>query len=162
MNAVLIAGKGGWQKMLARKLWIAFRFVVFGVGGFLLLWFSMIALVMEFSPPSEHLMSPYLALPLAFLGALMMLYGAGEWGRWGYLLVFVSTPLVAFLAFIIPWPKWFEDSMGNKGSFVLFLALPFVLSYIAVRRFYRRRDARNNSTAHEDLPGSISEEQPTK
>jgi hypothetical protein len=155
-----MTGKSAPQTF-ARKLWVAFRFVVFGVGGFVMLWISMIALVMEFLPPIDHWMSPYLALALAFIGALMMLFGAGEWGRWGYLLVFISTPLVAFLSFTIPWPKWFDDLMG-KDSFILLLALPFVLTYIAVRHYYRRRDARNNSLANVDSPVQVSEEQPSK
>lgn len=146
---------------IARKLWIAFRFVVFGVGGFVMLWISMMALVMEFLPPIDHWMSPYLALALAFIGALMMLFGAGEWGRWGYLLVFISTPLVAFLSFTIPWPKWFDDLMG-KDSFVLFLALPFILTYLAVRGYYRRRDASNSSATDSGLLAPNSEEQTSK
>jgi hypothetical protein len=161
MSAVSISGKGAWQRTLARKLRIALRFSVFGVGGFVLLWISTIALVMEFSSPREHWVSPYIALPLAFVAALMMLFGAGEWGRWGYLLVFVSTPLVMFLLFVIPMPKWVDDSL-NKGSFVLLLVLPFIVSYIAVRHYYRRRDAKNNSPAHEELPVSASEEQTSK
>jgi hypothetical protein len=161
MSGVSITGKSALQT-LAGKLWIAFRLVVFGVGGFLLLWISVIALALEFSPPVEHWMSPYLALLLVFVGALMMLFGAGEWGRWAYLLVFVSTPLVLFLTLTIPWPKWFEHSMGSKESFALLFALPFILTYIAVRFYYRRRDARRNSTAHEKLSGSVCEEQTSK
>jgi hypothetical protein len=161
MSAVPMTGKSAPQ-MPARKLWIAFRFVVFGVGGFLLLWISMLALVLEFSSPSERWMSPYLALPLVFVAALMMLFGAGEWGKWAYLLVFVSTPLVAFLGFIIPWPKWFEDSIGNKGSSVLLCVLPFILTYIAVSRYYRRRDPRNDPAVHTDLPAPVSEEHTSK
>jgi len=148
-------------RALAGKVWIAFRFVVFGVGGFVLIWISMLSLVMEFSSPREHWMSPYLALVLAFVAALMMLFGVGEWGRWGYLLVLVSSPLVAFLSFVIPWPKWLDDLMG-KDSFILLLALPFILTYIAVRRYYRRRDSKRSSALNEDLPGPIPEEQTTK
>jgi hypothetical protein len=156
-----MTNKSAPQITIARRLWIAFRFVVFGAGGFVLLWISTIALSMEFSSPREHWVSPYIALPLAFVAALMMLFGAGEWGRWAYLLVFVSTPLVMFLLFSIPLPKWVDDSL-NKGSFVLLLVLPFILSYMAVRYYYRRCDARNNPTAHEDLRVPVSEEQTSK
>jgi hypothetical protein len=141
-------------------LWIAFRFVVFGAGGFVLLWFSTIALGMGFSPSREHWISPYFALPLAFAGALMMLFGAGEWGRWAYLLVFVSTPVVLFLGIIIPFPKWVDDL--SKESFVLLLILPFILSFIGVRHYYRRRDARNNSTEHKEVNVPVSKEQISK
>jgi len=145
----------------ADKLWIAFRFIVFGIGGFLLIWVSMLSLAMEFSSPKEHWMSPYLALALAFVATLMMLLGVGEWGRWGYLLVLISSPLVAFLSFTIPWPKWFDDIM-NTGSFILLLALPFIFTYVLVRRYYRRRDAKANSALNENLPGPIPEEQTAK
>jgi hypothetical protein len=161
MSTAPITSKSAPQIALARRLWIAFRFVVFGVGGFVLLWISTIALGMEFSSPREHWISPYLALPLAFVAALMMLFGAGEWGRWVYLLVFVSTPLVLFLFFVIPLPKWFDDSL-NKGSFVLLIILPFILSYIAARAYYRRRNTRNSSTEHKEVNVPVSEEQISK
>jgi hypothetical protein len=161
MSTASISGKSASQITLARKLWMAFRFVVFGVGGFVLLWISTIALSLEFSSPAEHWISPYFALPLAFAAALMMLFGAGEWGRWAYLLVFVSTPVVLFLLFIIPLPKWVDDSL-NKGSFVLVLVLPFILTYIGVRHYYRRRDARNNSTEHKEVIVPAPEEQISK
>jgi hypothetical protein len=148
MNAVSITAKSAPQMTFARKLWIASRFVIFGVGGFVLLWTSMF-------------ISPYLGLPLAFVAALMMLSGAGEWGRWAYLLVFVSTPLVMFLFSVIPWPKWVDDNL-NKGWIVLLFALPFILTYIAVRRYYRRRDTRNDRVAHADLPIPLSEEHTSK
>jgi hypothetical protein len=149
------------QMTLAKKLWVAFRFVVFGVGGFVLLWISMLALTFEFSTPSEHLMSPYLALLLAFVGALMMLFGAGAWGKWGYLLVFVSTPLVMFFLFLIPPPKWLDDFF-NKGTVVLLFILPFVFTYLAVSGYYRRREARNYSAPQADLPVPASEERISK
>jgi hypothetical protein len=160
MSAVSMTGKGA-PLILARKLWIVFRFVVFGVGGFVLLWISMIALSMEFSAPPEHWISPYLALPLAFVAALMMLFGAGEWGRWAYLFVFVSTPFVMFLLFVIPMPKWLDD-IFNKESIVLLFALPFVFTYIAARRYYRRQEAKNDPAAHTDLPDPVSEEHTPK
>jgi hypothetical protein len=159
MSAVPMSSKSTTQT-LARKLWIAFRFVLFGVGGFALLWISMLALV-DFSSPGERWMSPYFALPLSFVGALMMLFGAGEWGRWAYLFVFISTPFVMFLFFVIPWPKWVDNNL-NKGSIVLIFVLPFILTYIAARRYYRRRDPRNDSATHKDLPFPVSGEQTSK
>ncbi len=124
-----------------KKLWIAVRFIVFGVGGFLLLIINWLALVLRFSSPPETMMNPFLAFLLVLVGALMMLFGVGEWGRWAYLWVFVSAPLMVSLFLVIPWPKWLVDlNLGGKETGVLLFALPFVVSYIAVRRYYRHRD----------------------
>ena len=85
---------------ICQRVWIALRFIVFGVGGFWLLMFCWIARL----EPATHLMNPFLALPLGLIGALMMLFGAGEWGRWAYLWVFLSTPLVvsSLLSSLLP------------------------------------------------------------
>jgi len=130
--------QGAWK-----KLWIVERFIMFGVGGFLLLMISWLALVLRFSSPPETIANPFLAFLLALFGALMMLFGVGEWGRWAYLWVFVSTPLMVSLFLVIPWPKWLANlNLGGKETGVLLFALPFVVSYFAVRRYYRRLDAK--------------------
>jgi hypothetical protein len=36
------------------------------------------------------------------LGAVMMLFGVGEWSRWGYLSVFLSFPISLLLLFLFP------------------------------------------------------------
>jgi hypothetical protein len=38
----------------------------------------------------------------SFVGAAMMLFGAGEWGPWWYLLVFFSIPGTLSLLFLVP------------------------------------------------------------
>jgi hypothetical protein len=85
------------RETLAWRIWIAIRFIVFGVGGFIALWISWLSLIFAFDPPSQRLFSPFVAVPLALVGALMMLYGGGQWGRWAYLWVFVSVPIVITL-----------------------------------------------------------------
>ena len=129
-----------------QKIWVAVRFVAFGVGGFLLLLFSCITLVERFTSPRQGHTSPYLACALAVAGALMMLFGVSEWGRWAYLWVFLSVPLSVFLLSVIP---------SDKGSGVLVFAVPLLVSYIAVRTYYRRRGART-------VPISVSQEQSSK
>jgi hypothetical protein len=44
-------------------------------------------------PISRDTMSPFVSLPIAFAGAVMMLVGVGEWKRWAYLWVFLSMPI---------------------------------------------------------------------
>src|SRR6266850_1516430 len=104
--------QGAWK-----KLWIVERFIMFGVGGFLLLMISWLALVLRFSSPPETIANPFLAFLLALFGALMMLFGVGEWGRWAYLWVFVSTPLMVSLFLVIPWPKWLANlNLGGRNG----------------------------------------------
>jgi hypothetical protein len=79
-------------------------------------------------------LSPFLLVPLSLIGAVMMLFGVGEWGRWGYLLVFLSMPMSLSLLFLVP--------TGGKDVFVLVPTVSAVVSYIVVRRYYSRRKSR--------------------
>jgi len=73
------------QIQFRQKLWIAIRFVVFGLGGLLL--------VIQ----TCTYLHPYLSPPLALAGALSMLFGSGAWGRWAYLFVFFTIPGMVIL-----------------------------------------------------------------
>ena len=121
----------------AQRIWIAVRFVVFGVGGFLLIMVSWVDLESRLTTPPDNFMSPYLAAPLLLVGTLMMLFGAGEWGRWAYLWVFVSTPIA--ISSLIRLPPFFA---GDKITGMVIFSLPVVISYVIVRVYYRRQDAR--------------------
>ena len=131
-----MTGSSTPRKQLSLRLWIAIRFVVFGVRGFLLLMFCWIALLDEAFAHGERLLNPFLALPLGLSGALMMLFGVGEWGRWAYMWVFLSTPLA--FSFLLLFPN---AGLG-KESGVLVCTLAFLVSYMLVRRYYRRRNIR--------------------
>jgi hypothetical protein len=62
-------------------------------------------------------MSPFLLVPFSLVGALMMLFGAGEWGRWGYLLVFLAIPVSFSLLFLIPsTSKGYRRHHPNRGG----------------------------------------------
>ena len=122
---------------VAQGIWIAVRFVIFGVGGFLLIMISWADLESRFTTPPTNFMSPYLAAPLLLVGALMMLFGAGEWRRWAYLWVFVSTPIC--ISSLLRMPPFFG---GGKATGMLIFSLPVVISYVIVRAYYRRQHAR--------------------
>jgi len=84
-------------------------------------------------------MSPFLLAPLCLAGAAMMLFGVGEWGRWGYLLVFLSIPVSLVLLFIMP--NFLVRVAGTAGE-----ALGFIIPASAVagtcavvRKYYARR-----------------------
>ena len=136
-----------------RKLWIGVRFVVFGVGGFLLVTYSWIALITVALKDPDQMMNPYLAGPMLLVGPFSMLYGADVWRRWAYLCVFLATPVVVSLFILISHfvpedassPGWSElwGSIDPKLLGVLVFSLPTVVTHWIVRRYYRRQDARN-------------------
>jgi putative flippase GtrA len=125
---------------LLKKTWVAVRFVLFGVLGFLVMfgsWVMLLALLLSRHHENGE-MSPFLLAPLTFLGALMMLFGVGEWGRWAYLLVFLSIPFSFLLLFLVPTP--------GKEVGVIVPSLAAVSTYMVVRRHYARRKRRNSDT----------------
>jgi hypothetical protein len=164
MKIAPMTNKSAWPETTLQKTWIAVRFIIFGVGGFLLLMFGWIATIERPFLDSERLMNPYLAFFLALVGSFMALFGVGKWGRWAYLSVLLSTPLVVSLMMVIPWPDWARGGInwGSKDMGVLIFALPLIVSNLIVRRYYRRRDARNAPAPHEDLSVSASGEQTSK
>ena len=120
-----------------QRIWIAIRFVIFGAGGFLLTMVSWANLESRFTAPRTDFMSPYLAAPLLLVGALLMLFGAGEWHRWAYLWVFASTPIA--ISSLVRLPAFFG---GGKITGLLIFSLPVIISYVVVRGYYRRQSAR--------------------
>ncbi len=118
---------------LLRTVWTAFRFVVFGVFGFVVMFFSFVELLDRLT--SIHHREGYLAplglIALCGLGSLMMLFGVGEWGRWGYLLVFLSMPVSLLLLFLFP--------HAGKNVGVVVPTLASVGTYSVVRAYYARR-----------------------
>jgi len=122
-----------------RKAWIVLRFIMFGVGRFYLLVLCSLELAAQAFDSRGHLLHFAVALPLAAVGALMMLFGAGEWGRWAYLWVFLSVPLGVCLLVLLPTPY-----SGDKETGVLILIVPLIVSYVIVRLYYRRRNAQRD------------------
>jgi len=122
-----------------RKVWVAFRFVVFGVFGFVVMFFAFVALLDRLT--SLHHANGYLAplglIALCALGSLMTLFGVGEWGRWGYLLVFLSFPIALLLLFLVP--------HAGKDVGVVVPTLASIGTYILVRAFYARRKRRQHA-----------------
>ena len=121
------------------KVWIALRFVAFGVFGFVVMFFAFVVLIDRVT--SIHHEKGY-AVPIGLivvcgLGAVMMLFGVGEWGRWGYLFVFLSIPVSLLLLFLMP--------HAGKDVGVIVPALASVGTYIAVRTYYARRKRRELS-----------------
>jgi hypothetical protein len=82
-----------------RTAWIALRFIVFGVFGFIVMLSSFVALVDRLTSIQHErgYLIPLGLIAVCGLGEVMMLFGVGEWGRWGYLFVFLSIPVSLLL-----------------------------------------------------------------
>ena len=135
---------------LAPNLWITIRFVIFGAGGFLALWIGTISLIEFFDSGSPAMVRLVAALPLTFAGALMMMCAGGVWCRWAYLWVFLSPPiLVAILTvvdrFLPNWERYVPFDPKSTG--ILFFVVPMLVSYLAAKRYYKRREAAQTPSA---------------
>jgi|HubBroStandDraft_4_1064222.scaffolds.fasta_scaffold91136_3 hypothetical protein len=116
-----------------RTAWIALRFIVFGVLGFIVMLSSFVALVDRLTSIQHErgYLIPLGLIAVCGLGGVMMLFGVGEWGRWGYLFVFLSIPVSLLLLFLFP--------HAGKDVGVLVPALASIGTYITVRAYYARR-----------------------
>ena len=124
---------------LLGKVWIAFRFLMFGVFGFVVMFVAFVALIGRLTSINHEkgLVASLGLIVVCGLGAVMMLFGVGEWGRWGYLFVFLSIPVSLLLLFLMP--------HTGKEIGVIVPTLALVGTYIAVRVFYARRKRRELS-----------------
>ena len=130
------------RKTVIQKAWIAARFVLFGLLGFWVMLGFTVAFASRVSGHDPHLISPFLSLPLALVGAVMMLYGVGEWGRWAYLWVFLSMPISLWLLLLVP-GAW--DSIGLP---LIVAALAAFFSNAGVQIYYSR-EAREETVEDE-------------
>ena len=117
-------------KKIGKFIWISFRFVAFGVAGFLIMMYFLLAFFARIIEHDLSLVHPLLSFPLALIGALMMLFGAGEWGRWAWLWVFFSIPLSMLVCGFI--------GFGGKEIFLVVAMVAAIITYLAVRYYYKR------------------------
>lgn len=118
----------------------AIRLVLFGFGGCIVWFASMIGLIVSFV--GEKTTVGPLVLSVAFiLGALAILYGTGEWGRWAYLLVFFSIPASLILFALIPSP------LLHSFTLLAILVPGFCayFTYYRVRSYYARKLAKSET-----------------
>jgi len=133
--------------MLLKKGWVALRFILFGIGGFLVMVFAAIEIdewrTWNGLYPPRH-MSPFASIPLSFVGPLMMLFGVGKWGRWGYILVFLSMPVSFLMLFLVP-DNWLPH---DKEFGILLVAAVLGLSAIGTNKLVDRYYDKQNSAVH--------------
>ena len=77
--------------------------------------------------------NPLVSALLALIGAAMMLFGSGEWGRWAYLSVFLSIP--ALFALMTALPQRISDRIGSPAFLVAILGLTAWMAYLLSRRY---------------------------
>jgi len=127
-----------WRKIL-RTAWVAIRFVLFGIGGFLVMLNAGLVLF-DGSPFTGHrLLARLLAVLLVAIGALSMMFGTGSWHRRAYAFVFLSFAFAPILFWLFP--------RIDKGGGVLIMTVPAIVTYLIVRGYYRWRDARQKSAS---------------
>lgn len=127
--------------MFLSKLWVAVRFVLFGVGGFVFMFVSWVALLDRMTGGHDFSLNPLLSVAFTVLGAVAMLYGVGGWGRWGYVLVFLSIPCSMFFGLL----PMFKHS--GKGFGMVVPAMAAGITYFVVRKYYDSRRKKELSTA---------------
>jgi hypothetical protein len=123
------------------KIETAIRFVVLAIPGFLIFVGCCLGLIIELSYGEPFTMDPPLAPLLGLAGGLMILGGTGQWGRWAYLWVFLSIPVVGmvwamlFKGNISPDPLATYPKLLGIGVF----ALPMIGSFAIVNRYYSQK-----------------------
>ena len=133
------------EQRTQQKIEYAIRFFTLGVGGFLILTFCCLALIVELSYGEPMVMNPFLGVPIAFVGGLMILAGTGQWRRWAYMWVFLAVPIASLLWSLLA-PFLSDSQLLDRHGIdprilgILVFGLPMVLSYVFVRRHYLRHD----------------------
>ncbi len=105
------------------------RFVICGIGGFWLMLLSTLSCYGFLMGERVDFLHPLLALPLAILSSLMLLYGIGQWRKWAYLWVF-HAPLPTALLF-----EFLTGEHGKEAILAPIIVSPLV-AYFAVQAYY--------------------------
>lgn len=121
-------------KNFGQKIRIALRFIIFGLGGLGIMFCFTVALAVTFFEQDQTILSPFFSLPLLLVGAFMILYGIGKWGKWAYLLVFFSIPVSLWIVSLIP------GTDSDKGLPVIIAAIAAYITNNRVRVYYARKN----------------------
>src|SRR5215467_8203024 len=91
-------------RTVIHKTWTGIRFLVFGVGGFVVMFSFGFDFLLRFVDPAHPLtnMNLFVSLGFAFLASVAILFGVGEWKRWAYIWFFLSMPLSLCLLAMLP------------------------------------------------------------
>jgi hypothetical protein len=118
-------------------------FILLAVPGLALVLFCWLGLIIELSYGEPLVFSPLLALPLAFVGSLMILAGVRQWRRWGYLWVFLSIPIIVLMwelvsPLLLSGP--YDPLKANPKTLgIVVFVLPTIIGFAIVKLYYKRR-----------------------
>lgn len=126
-----------------QRAWGTIRFLLFGVSGLIVMLVFSFALVFRVVEKDPQFASPWISLPLACAGMLMLLFGVGEWRRPAYLWVFVSFP--ASLALLTACRRSIPEMVNGKSAPVVFAGLVAAVIYFVVEFYYSDQNERERS-----------------
>jgi hypothetical protein len=141
------------EKRTQQRIESAIRFFTLGVGGFFIFIVCCLTLIVELSYGEPFSMNPFLGVPIAFVGGLMILAGTGQWRRWAYMWVFLAMPIAALIWGLL-------SSFLSENQFLdrhwidarvlgmLVFGFPMIFSYVFVRRYYLRLDKEQSLNDH--------------
>jgi hypothetical protein len=135
------------RQTLIHHLWVALRFLVFGVGGLAILLGSTVAFGLFLSGANIPTISPWLSLPLTFAAALLMLFGTGKWGQWFYLLMFLWIPCALWMLIAASGPG------SGKGDIFFPLIVIALVTCALMRGCEAARAKAPQAKRNEEPPG---------
>ncbi len=135
---------------MTQRVWLAIRFVVFGIGGFVLMMIFSLDLTEQTIAHNRSLTNtkPLVSAMLMIVGVVSILFGVGEWKRWAYVSVFLSIP--ATFAILTVLPNRFTDWLSLPILAAILVSVAWT-AFVLSRRHYRRRD-----NAERTGPGNLS------
>jgi hypothetical protein len=120
-----------------KRIETAVKLIVLVGPGFLILMFGYLTLMNDFSY-GEPFVDPRLDLVLIIVGAVMILAGTGRRGRWAYLWVFLSIPIVGLfctgLSSFLPETQPDLPRKAPRLFGMVVFAAPLAVSYLLVKR----------------------------
>jgi hypothetical protein len=138
-----VRSAGKWTQQIIENV---LGFILLAVPGLALVLFCWLGLIIELSYGEPLVFSPLLALPLAFVGSLMILGGTRQWRRWGYLWVFLSIPIIALmwelLSPLLANGPYDPLKANPKTLGIIVFVLPTILGFAIARLYYKRRTER--------------------
>lgn len=126
------------SRSFGSRIWIAVRFLLFACGGLVALLFGTVHFVMRVFDHDQHMVTPFLSFPIVCASLFMLLYGTSQWGRWRYLIVFISMPVSFFVPIYLFW--LLTDTIVPLPIPFIAMGVVGFLAHAAARRYYSKHE----------------------